>query len=163
HLEDVAANHLGVSVGSRSVRRLLGRFERNGRGLAPTLAIELAAAGDLLSRASFDLLKQRLVPAVADARRASDALFQRLHARLGQGPGLQLRLDDEFAADPVWSEGLTRELDATLLAFRSLQEQLETIADRMEQVEQTERRIQLLGEMRGVMRRIGAVSDALNR
>src|SRR5690606_30805163 len=54
HLEDVAANHLGVSVGSRSVRRLLGRFERNGRGLAPTLAIELAAAGDLLSRASFD-------------------------------------------------------------------------------------------------------------
>ena len=163
HLEDVAASHLGVTVGSRSVRRLLGRFERNGRGLAPTLAVELASAGDLLSRASFDLLKQRLVPAVADARRATDALFQRLHTRLEQASGPQLRLDDEFAGDPVWGEGLTRELDAALLAFRSLQEQLEIIADRMEQVEQTERRVQLLGEMRGVMRRIGAVSDALNR
>ncbi|MBC7987184.1 MAG: hypothetical protein H7X93_11040, partial [Sphingomonadaceae bacterium] len=38
HLEDVAANHLGIQVTSRAVRRLLGRFERNGRGLAPTLS-----------------------------------------------------------------------------------------------------------------------------
>ncbi len=38
HLEDVAASHLGIQVTSRTVRRLLARFERNGRGLAPTLA-----------------------------------------------------------------------------------------------------------------------------
>jgi ATP-dependent DNA helicase DinG len=31
HLEDVAAKHLGALVTSRNVRRLLARFERNGR------------------------------------------------------------------------------------------------------------------------------------
>ena len=90
HLEDVAAGHLGVSVSSRSVRRLLSRFERNGRGLVPTLAHELRGGLDLMSRASFDLLQQRLVPALADARRVSDALFLRLHARLNDVPAGQL-------------------------------------------------------------------------
>ncbi|HET8762755.1 MAG TPA: JAB domain-containing protein, partial [Gemmatimonadales bacterium] len=32
HVEDVAAKHLGSQVTSRNVRRLLARFERNGRG-----------------------------------------------------------------------------------------------------------------------------------
>ena len=82
HLEDVAAAHLGVQVTSRAVRRLLSRFERNGRGLVPTLAHELMGRGDLLSRASLDLLKDRMVPAIADARRASEAMFMRLSDRL---------------------------------------------------------------------------------
>ncbi len=44
HLEDVAAAHLGTQVTTRGVRRLLGRFERNGRGLVPTLLHELRSA-----------------------------------------------------------------------------------------------------------------------
>ena len=87
HLEDVAAAHLGVQVGSRAVRRLLARFERNGRGLVPTLAHELMGRGDLLSRASMDLLTQRMVPALADARRASEAMFLRLLRSAGRRPG----------------------------------------------------------------------------
>ena len=87
HLEDVAAAHLGVQVSSRAVRRLLSRFERNGRGLAPTLAHELMARGDLLSRASLDLLQQRLLPALGDARRASEAMFLRLLRSAGRGAG----------------------------------------------------------------------------
>jgi ATP-dependent DNA helicase DinG len=163
HLEEVAANHLGIQVTSRAVRRLLHRFERNGRGLAPTLAQELANQGDLQSRASLDLLNQRLLPAVADARRSSEALFLRLHQRLEQLPVAQLRLDDEFVADPIWEEGLTRELDATLLGFRALWETVEIIADRMSQSQETERRGQLLQELRGVLRRLESLSDGLNR
>ena len=83
-----------------AVRRLLARFERNGRGLAPTLSYELQSQSDLLSRASLDLLQQRLLPAIGDARRASEALFLRLLERLDDVPGGQLRLDDSFAADP---------------------------------------------------------------
>ena len=41
------------------------------------------ASNDLLSRASLDLLQQRLMPAIADARRATDALFLRLPAAGG--------------------------------------------------------------------------------
>jgi len=162
HLEDVAAHHLGVQVASRGLRRLLGRFERNGRGLLPALATELSSSKDLLSQASLDLLRQRLMPAVADARRASELVITRLLARL-EGPAMgTLRLGDEFAQDPVWADGLDRELEATLTAFRQLQELVETIADRMSQIEATDRRNQLLGEMRGVVRRLESASDGLN-
>jgi ATP-dependent DNA helicase DinG len=163
HLEDVAANHLGIQVSSRAVRRLLGRFERNGRGLAPTLSYELQSHSDLMSRASLDLLQQRLLPAIADARRASEALFLRLLERLEDLPGGQLRLEDSFAADPIWTQGLGFDLDATLGAFRALRETVEIIADRLSQAEETERREQLLQELRGVMRRLETMSDGLNR
>jgi ATP-dependent DNA helicase DinG len=163
HLEDVAAHHLGIQVTSRAVRRLLARFERNGRGLAPTLAHELMSRNDLLSRASLDLLKQRLLPSIADARRATDALFLRLHTRLDAAPAGQLRLDDDFGADPIWSEGLGLELDAALGGFRALQECVETIADRLAESEETERRGAILQELRAVIRRLDAISDGLNR
>ena len=163
HLEDVAANHLGIQVTSRSVRRLLARFERNGRGLAPTLSYELQSRSDLLSRASLDLLQERLLPAIGDARRASEALFTRLHQRLEDLPGGQQRLDDSFAGDPIWAEGLGFDLDSALGAFRSLRDSVETIADRLSQAEETERRGQLLQELRGVMRRLESISDGLNR
>ncbi len=163
HLEDVAAGHLGAQVTSRGIRRLLGRFERNGKGLLPTLAADLTATGDLLSRASLDLLRERLLPGVSDARRASDQLLLRLHGRVEQEQGGVLRLTDEFGTDPVWAAGLQRELDATLIAFRSIKDYVETIADRMAGNDLTERRIQLLGELRGVMRRLDSVADALNQ
>ena len=163
HLEEVAATHLGLQVTSRGVRRLLNRFERNGRGLAPTLAHELAGRNDLLSRASLDLLRERLLPAVADARRATDALFLRLSDRLETEQALQLRLSDDFAADPIWDQGLAFELDAALSAFRVVREMVEGIADRLEQVETSERRGQLLQELRAVMRRLDGIADGLNR
>jgi ATP-dependent DNA helicase DinG len=163
HLEDVAANHLGIQVTSRAVRRLLSRFERNGRGLGPTLSFELQGRNDLLSRASLDLLQQRLLPAVNDARRASETLFLRLYQRLEDQTAGQQRLDDSFAADPIWGEGLGFDLDSMLGAFRSLRDSVETIADRLSQGEETERRGQLLQELRGVVRRLEAVSDGLNR
>ncbi|HXI21951.1 MAG TPA: JAB domain-containing protein, partial [Gemmatimonadales bacterium] len=87
HLEDVAAAHLGHQVTSRGIRRLLGRFERNGKGLLPTLAADLSTGQDLMSRASLDLLRERLLPGVLDARRAVDQLLLRLHARLESEPG----------------------------------------------------------------------------
>lgn len=163
HLEDVAASHLGAKVTSWSVRRLLARFERNGKGLAPALSHELAAAGDLLSRASLDLLRERLVPAIGDARRATDQLFARLQGRLEAQPGGVLRLDEDFSRDAIWGEGLEEEVAATLLAFQQLKDAVETIADRLSQIERTERRTQLLMEMRGVVRRLEAVSDGVTQ
>ncbi len=162
HLEDVAAGHLGAQVTSRGVRRVLARLERNGKGLLPSLRFELARQHDLLSRASLDLVLQRLLPALADARRFSEAVFRRLHVLLEaiRGP---LRLDAEFGKAAIWAEGLSAELDGTLASFERLREDVETIADRMSQSELTERRTQLLGELRGVVRRLEGVSDGLNR
>jgi ATP-dependent DNA helicase DinG len=163
HLEDVAASHLGVQVSTRAVRRLLSRFERNGRGLAPTLAHELVGRNDPLSRASLDLLQQRLLPALADARRASETMFQRLLDRLESVPAGQLRLGEDFASDELWDQGLAFDLDATLGAVRALRETVEMIADRLTESEETERRGAILQELRAVMRRLDAISDGLNR
>jgi ATP-dependent DNA helicase DinG len=162
HLEDVAANHLGAQVTSRGIRRVLGRLERNGKGLLPALSFELRAQHDLLSRASHDLLVQRLLPALADARRATDAMFQRLSALLDAGVS-PLRLDGEFASAPIWAAGLSAELDGALAAFRRMRDDVETIADRMGQSEMTDRRQQLLSELRGVVRRLESATDGLNR
>ncbi|MGE0352950.1 MAG: helicase C-terminal domain-containing protein [Gemmatimonadales bacterium] len=163
HLEDVAASHLGVQVTSRGIRRLLNRFERNGKGLLPTLSWELHTRGDMLSRASLDLLQQRLLPALAQARRTTDAMVLRLFARLEGMTGQVFRLTEEFAADDIWREGLTEDLDASLGAFRALKDHVETIADRLAEGDDSERQAQLMGEMRAVVRRLETVSDGLNR
>ena len=161
HLEDVAANHLGAQVSSRGVRRTLARLERNGKGIVPALGRELATRNDLLSRASLDLLVQRLEPAVGDARRATDLFFLRLHSRLEDEKG-PLRLTDDFAKDPVWAEGLSAELDQMLGGFKRIKEDIATIADRMKEGEASERRDQLLAECRSAVRRLESASDALN-
>jgi ATP-dependent DNA helicase DinG len=161
HLEDVAAHHLGAQVKSRAVRRLLGRFERGGRGLAPALAAELMRAGDLLSRASLDVLQQQLVPAVVRARGASEAMFARLLERLDGTRGGVLRIGDDFAEDPIWERGLAREVRDTLQAFRQVRDAAEIIADRLGAIEPTERRAQLVQEIRGVLRRLEALGDGI--
>ncbi len=163
HLEDVAASHLGTQVTSRGVQRLLGRFERNRRGLIPSLVMELSGRGDLLSRASLDLVRERLMPAIGDARRAADQLFLRLHGLVESSGGGQRRLTEEFEKDESWEEGLRSELDALLSSFDQIKNQVETVEDRLAQVESTERGDQLLQEMRAVVRRLNHVSDGLNR
>ncbi|MGH7592614.1 MAG: helicase, partial [Gemmatimonadales bacterium] len=162
HLEDVAAGHLGVQVSSRGVQRLLNRLERKGKGLLPALHFELAAAADLLNRASMDLLRERLLPAVVQARSSADALFLRLCDHAATGPASQLRLDDDFGRHAIWDDGLTSELDHTIAGFRKVAELIETVADRMAQSESTERRQQLVLECRGVVRRLEGMIDGLN-
>jgi ATP-dependent DNA helicase DinG len=162
HLEDVAAQHLGSQVSALGVQRLLGRLERNGRGLLPTLAAELATRDDLLSAGSRELLTQTLIDALGAARRGAEELFGRLARRLEAEPATPvLRLTDAFAADPVWPEGLEVALENLLLAFGRLRDGVETIADRLSLDDPAERRAQLIGELRGVVRRLDAAAEAL--
>ena len=162
HLEDVAANHLGKRLSSVGVRRLLGRMERNGRGLVPTLVRELMRDGDVLSRASLQLVHERLMPAIGEARHSADTMFDRLHGRLASEGG-PLRLTDDFASDPVWAEGLTREVEALLGAFRRLADDVATVADRLSQGDMSDRRTQLLQELKAVVRRFDSATDAVNQ
>ena len=165
HLEDVAAMHLGAQVSRLGVERLLARLERNGRGLLPTLQSVLFGRDDLLSAASRDLVQQGLVDALGAARRGAEELFMQLARRLdaeppsGQVPVLRLR--EEFGADPVWAGGLGVALDNLLLAFARLRDGVETIADRLALDDPSERRAQLLGELRGVLRRLDAAAAGL--
>jgi len=163
HLEDVAAQHLGTQVSMLGVQRLLGRLERNGRGLLPTLAAELATHDDLLAAASRNLLTQSLLDALTAARRGAEELFGRLARRLETEPGTApvLRLTDAFADDAVWTEGLGVALENLLIAFGRLRDGVETIADRLSIDDPVERRAQLVGELRGVVRRLDTAAEGL--
>src|ERR1019366_9409330 len=129
HLEDVAAGHLGVQVSSRGAQRLLNRLERKGKGLLPALQYDLTTADDLLNRASLDLLRERLLPAVAQARTSAEAGFLRVFPHVGAGPAGQLRLDEDFSRHAIWDAGLTRELDHTVAGFRTVADLVEAVAD----------------------------------
>ncbi|MGH7569888.1 MAG: helicase C-terminal domain-containing protein [Gemmatimonadales bacterium] len=159
HLEDVAAHHLGSQVSMVGIQRLLGRLERGGRGLLPTLAAELAGRDDLLSAASRDLLNRSLLDALGAARRAAEQLFVLLDRRLNE-PTV-LRLTDAFAEDPVWPDGLAIALENLLVAFSALRDGVETIAARLALDDPAERKAQLVGELRGLVRRLDAAALGL--
>lgn len=163
HLEDVATMHLGAQVSRIGVERLLGRLEKNGRGLLATLRSVLFGRDDLLSAASRDLVQQRLVDALAAARRGADEVFTLLGRRLEAepGPAPVLRLSAAFADDAIWAAGLGVALENLLSAFAGLRDGVETVADRLALDEPSERRAQLLGELRGVVRRLDAAAQAL--
>jgi ATP-dependent DNA helicase DinG len=163
HLEDVAAGHLGLQVTSRGVRRLLARFERGGRGLAPAMALELSRGKDAAGRVGLEVLQQRLVPNLVRARAAADAVFARLFSRLSEVPGGVLRVDDGFASDPIWEGGLAGDLQDAITGFNRLRDDVELLVDRLSAQEMTERRLQLLTEMRGVLRRLEGIADGLSQ
>jgi ATP-dependent DNA helicase DinG len=160
HLEDVAAQHLGAQVTSRGTRRVLSRLERNGRGLIPTLLGELRLQDDLLSTASAELLRSELLPAVAEVKAAVERVFVLLAERIAGERGGILRLDDSFATDAIWDQGLGVSLDNVVFGLQRLSEGVETVTDRLELSEEPDRRSQLIGELRGVVRRLASASDA---
>ena len=159
HLEDVAAQHLGTQVSMLGVQRLLGRLERNGRGLLPTLAAELSTHEDLMGAASRDLLSRTVLDALGAARRWAEELFGRLGRRLDAEQ--VLRFTDSFATDNVWREGLDVALDNLLVAFSKLRDGVETIADRLSIDDPAEMRTRLIGELRGVVRRLDTAAEGL--
>ncbi len=162
HLEDVAAQHLGTQVTSRGAFRLLGRLERNGKGLIPTLLTELSRADDLLSAASTELLRTTLLPDVAEAKRHVERVFALLAERLVNERGGIVRLDDSFAADPIWESGLGAALDNVVGILGRLRDGVGMVADRLELSEEPDRRSQLIGELRGVVRRLEAAVDGFS-
>jgi ATP-dependent DNA helicase DinG len=72
-----------------------------------------------------------------------------------------LRLRDEFKDDGVWQDGLGVGLDNLLLALAQLAQGAETVADRLALDDPSERRAQLLAELRGVVRRLDAMAAGL--
>jgi ATP-dependent DNA helicase DinG len=161
HLEDTAAHHLGAQVTSWGVVRLLGRLERNGRGLLPTLLAELSQHENLLSGASVDLIRTEMLRDVADARRRASLVFGMLADHLLNAQASELRLTDAFAADPIWGLGLGEAVDDLVRVFERLRDGVELIADRLELTEEPDRRSQLVSELRAVVRRLQTASDGI--
>ena len=162
HLEDAAAAHLGQEVSRRSLERLFNRLDRRGKGLLPALERALGAGNDLLSVASLDLLRARLVPALHTARQKAAVLCDLLATWMSGQRESQVRLTDGFAEDPVWSAGLGVALDDLLTEIELLGDGLRMVRERLESDERrAEELAPLLNEVRGVTRRLAGAGDAL--
>jgi len=95
HLEDTAAEHLGKQATSRGVERLLSRLERQNRGLLPMLRVALAGGTeDRLREDALAILRETLVPALAEARRAAEQIFRFLEGQLAGQSDNVIRLTD---------------------------------------------------------------------
>ncbi len=162
HLEDAASSHLGQTVTRRGLQRLFSRLERRGKGLLPSLEKKLSQANDLLSVASLDLVRVRLVASLFAARDLSGRLFDLLDEWLGAQTDTQVRLTETFDADPVWRAGLTPALDDLLREIELLASGLEMVRERFEtDTRREEEMAPLLNELRGVIRRLGTAGDGL--
>lgn len=164
HLEDAAVSHLGSTVTRRALERLLSRLDRRGKGLLSALVQRLQAHDDLLSTASLDLVHARLSPAVHAAREKGALVFDLLATVLSESGQSPLRLTDDFATHRAWSAGLDTALTDLLREIAMLREGLRLVRERMETDQQRAEAVApLLGEMRGVARRLEAIGDGLTR
>ena len=164
HLEDAAAAHLGSQVTRRSLQRLFGRLERRGKGLLPALMAKLGGATDLYSVASLDLVRERLVPSTTAARDRTQLVFELLTMVLDETGAQMIRLSDDFEKHPSWKNGLTLALDELLQEIGLLKEGLQAVRERLESdTKKSEELAPLIGELRGVTRRLEGAGDSLAR
>ncbi len=162
HLEDAAASHLGASVTRRALVRLFGRLERRGKGLLPALDARLRGWDDLLSTASLDLVQERLIPSAATARDRAQLLFELLTVMLAEENVSVYRFTEAFASHPAWTGGMENTLAELLIEIAALGEGLQLIRERLESDEKkSEELAPLLGEVRGVSRRLANAGQLL--
>ncbi|MEO6447536.1 MAG: helicase C-terminal domain-containing protein, partial [Gemmatimonadaceae bacterium] len=122
----------------------------------------LRARADLLSVASLDLVEARLFPSAMAAREQANATFDLLDGVLLESRVPVYRLTEEFAEHPVWRAGLTTALQDLLRELELLGDNLRLVRERLETDEKAiEAQGTLLGEVRGVTRRLEAAGDAL--
>ncbi len=162
HLEDTAADHLGKQATSRGVERLLGRLERGNRGVLPALRAALADVDDLAREDALAIIRERLQPGLAEARRAAEQIFRLLEAHLAGQPENVLRLTDAFADGPVWAAGLGDALTNLGFTFGRVRDAVVALIERLTRdTPPGDRLAQLLAELRGIAGRLDAARDAV--
>jgi ATP-dependent DNA helicase DinG len=168
HLEEAAAAHLGESATRRGLQRLMSRLSRasgsgrRSRGLLASLESRLRSRDDMFSRASLDLLEKKIIPAVNAAREKGAVVFDLLEVYLRESGQPVVRLTDDFESDPIWKSGLGAALSDLLTETAILSDSLTLVRERLETEKlRDEATAALVGELRGVGRRLEGVANAL--
>jgi ATP-dependent DNA helicase DinG len=163
HLEDTAAEHLGKQATSRGVERLLSRLERQNRGVLPALRAALAGeAEEGVREDALAILRETLVPALAEARRAAEQLFRFLESRLAGQSDNVIRLTDALVQGAAWTEGVGDALTNLSFTFGRLRDGIVTLIERLTRDAVPDDRLaQLLAELRGIAGRLDAARDAV--
>lgn len=162
NLEEAATSHLGATVSRRGLFRTLRRLEHRGKGLLPAFSGALGAVkNDLLAQAALDTIQERLLPALDGARERAASVFSFLNDVFNSGEPMA-RLDDNFAAHPVWPLGLDDALTGLLDNLQSMLAGMELLRERIATDDELRRGLeQQLMELRGASNRVEGAADAL--
>lgn len=170
HLEDAAATHLGATASRRGMLRLLSRLARNAsrRGQAGGILAALgerlrARPDDMFSKASLDLLDEKILPAVDACRDKGTVVFDLLEIFLRESSQQVVRLGDDFDTHHIWKAGLGDALTDMLTSAATLADTIGLIRDRLEREETPdEPTAMLVSELRGVGRRLEDLTGAIH-
>jgi ATP-dependent DNA helicase DinG len=161
NLEEAATAHLGATVSRRGFYRTLRRLEHRGKGLLPSFSAALTAVrDDLLVRSALDLVGDRLLPALEGSRERAANVFSFLAEVMADLP--VMRLEDSFAAHPVWTLGLDDALTALLEHLKALRDGIDQLRERVGADERLRDPMEArLIELRGAGNRVAAAADGL--
>lgn len=130
NLEDAATAHLGAAVSRRGVLRLLGRLDRRGRGVLAAVEERLRAGpDDLIQQDALAQIRDGVRPAVERAREHGGEFFARLEALALTADDGVLRLGEDFAARPEWTDGLRTTFENLTLALGDLARRLDRLRE----------------------------------
>lgn len=164
NVEDAATSFLGAETSRTGLFRLLGRLDRNGKGVLA--AIEGALRAEAESAEPNELgrrIREHLRPMTARAREALGGFFTALEPRL-PGPGDDpLRLGRGDPRDPTQDASMVERLDRLLAAFGRLGREVEDLRIRLELDEQRRERMEgRLLDLRALERRLESARNALS-
>ncbi|CAN5846773.1 ATP-dependent DNA helicase DinG [soil metagenome] len=163
NLEEAATQHLGATTSRRALFRVLRRLENRGKGVLPSLAGALQKSRrDLLTDSALQLIDERLLPSLEDARERGNRVFFHLETVLRESGGQMVRMEPSFAQLPVWESGLQEDLSELLMHLSTLLLGVEQLRERISVDEEARRSLEhQLMELRGAANRMEAVAAAL--
>ena len=168
HLEDAAASHLGESATRRGLQRLMSRLMRGagtkrGPGLLALLEQRLRERDDMFSKASLEMVAEKVAPAVITARMKGEMVFDLLEKYLRKSGQSEVRLTGDFETDEIWPSGLAAELSDFFTQTALITDSLSLIRKRLETEKlRDEATAILLNEMSAVGRRVEGLAAALH-
>ena len=160
NVEDAATSHLGVEITRRGLLRTLSRLERNGHGVLPALAAELAGVDE--ERTLRSRIAERTMPALEDAQRAAVRLMDMLRDRVRLTEAEPTRLGASGVGEPAADPDVADALEGVTAEFSRLSRELQEVRERIELDEARAQRLEgRLLDLKSVERRMAAAAHAL--
>jgi ATP-dependent DNA helicase DinG len=164
NVEDAATSHLGSEVTRTGVFRTLARLERNGKGVLASVEGRIASLGEggespnLLRR-----IRERLRPAVQDARKAITSFFDHLEPLVPAGGDGPVRLGRGDPGDPGEDLQLLAHLERVSASFGRVGRELEELRLRIEDDERLREVLEeRLLDLASLQRRLEAARHGLS-
>jgi ATP-dependent DNA helicase DinG len=122
-----------------------------------------AVRNDQIARSALDVIEERIYPALEGARERAAQVFSFLND-LFTGGEETIRLEDTFAAHPIWPLGLDDALTGVLDHLRNLREAMELLRERVTVDEELTRHMEAqLIELKGAATRIDGLGESLRQ